>query len=64
MAKEYKDLVVGLDIGTAKVMAVVAEAPCQCFSPGENQMTSPGRISSMGPPHFCARPQPAVTMSV
>jgi cell division protein FtsA len=29
MAKEYKDLVVGLDIGTAKVMAVVAE-----FMPG------------------------------
>ena len=25
MAKEYKDLVIGLDIGTAKVMAVVAE---------------------------------------
>ena len=25
MAKEYKDLVVGLDIGTSKVMAVVAE---------------------------------------
>ena len=25
MAKEFKDLVVGLDIGTAKVMAVVAE---------------------------------------
>ena len=25
MAKELKDLVVGLDIGTAKVMAVVAE---------------------------------------
>nr|WP_253261884.1 cell division protein FtsA [Ramlibacter montanisoli] len=25
MAKDYKDLVVGLDIGTAKVMAVVAE---------------------------------------
>ena len=25
MAKEYKELVVGLDIGTAKVMAVVAE---------------------------------------
>ena len=25
MAKEYKDLVVGLDIGAAKVMAVVAE---------------------------------------
>ena len=26
MAKEYKDLIVGLDIGTAKVMVVVAEA--------------------------------------
>ena len=25
MAKEYKDLVVGLDIGTAKIMVVVAE---------------------------------------
>ena len=25
MAKEYKDLVVGVDIGTAKVMVVVAE---------------------------------------
>ncbi|KAI1692375.1 cell division protein FtsA [Ditylenchus destructor] len=25
MAKEYKDLVVGLGIGTAKIMAVVAE---------------------------------------
>ena len=25
MPKEYKDLVVGLDIGTAKIMAVVAE---------------------------------------
>jgi len=32
------------------VMAVVGAAPCQCFSPGENQMTSPGRISSMGRP--------------
>ena len=25
MAKEYKDLIVGLDIGTSKIMAVVAE---------------------------------------
>ena len=25
MAREYKDVIVGLDIGTAKVMAVVAE---------------------------------------
>jgi hypothetical protein len=32
------------------VSAVVGVAPCQCFSPGENQTTSPGRISSTGPP--------------
>src|SRR6266516_7905732 len=46
------------------VMAVVAVAPCQCFSPGENQITSPGRISSIGPPQRCTRPQPAVTIRV
>src|SRR2546426_5437211 len=46
------------------VMAVVAVAPCQCFSPGGNQITSPGRISSTGPPQRCARPQPAVTIRV
>src|SRR3954466_9034085 len=46
------------------VMAVAGAAPCQCFSPGANPTTSPGRISSTGPPHRCARPQPAVMMSV
>src|SRR6267143_1848538 len=46
------------------VMAVVAVAPCQGFSPGGNQITSPGRISSIGPPQRWARPLPAVTMSV
>src|SRR5881397_3362872 len=47
------------------VMAVVAVAPCQCFSPGGNQITSPGRISSIvPPPQRCTRPQPAVTISV
>src|SRR5437763_5244617 len=45
-------------------MAVVGVAPCQCFSPGGNQITSPGRISSTGPPQRCARPQPAVTIKV
>src|ERR1700733_12987005 len=45
-------------------MAVVGEAPCQCFSPGENQSTSPGRISSIGPPSRCAQPRPAVTIRV
>ena len=37
------------------VMAVVGEAPCQCFSPGGTQTTSPGRISSIGPPQRCAQ---------
>src|SRR5208283_2229252 len=36
----------------------------QWFSPGENQITSPGRISSTGPPQRCAQPQPAVTTRV
>src|ERR1700677_693721 len=46
------------------VIAVVGAAPCQCFSPGANQITSPGRISSIGPPHRCARPPPERTTSV
>src|SRR5712691_10697342 len=46
------------------VMAVVAVAPCPCFSPGGIQITSPARISSIGPPSRCARPQPAVTIRV
>src|SRR5215208_1898226 len=46
------------------VIAVVGDAPCQCFSPGSNQTTSPGRISSIGPPSRCARPRPKVTISV
>src|SRR4051794_2111552 len=46
------------------VIAVVGEAPCQCFSPGGNQITSPGRISSTGPPHRCAQPVPEITIRV
>src|SRR6516162_10129372 len=46
------------------VMDVARVAPCQCFSPGANQTTSPGRISSVGPPQRCAHPQPAMTMRV
>src|SRR6185312_3764594 len=46
------------------VIAVVAVAPCQCFSPGGNQTTSPGRISSTGPPQRCAQPQPSATINV
>src|SRR5215467_7308012 len=46
------------------VIAVVGVAPCQCFSLGENQTTSPGRISSIGPPSRCAHPRPDVTISV
>ena len=44
MAKEYKDLVVGLDIGTAKVMAVVAEV----LPGGELRVAGLGVASSHG----------------
>src|SRR5438094_2970507 len=43
---------------------LVGVAPCQCFSLGANQTTSPGRISSIGPPSRCAHPRPDVTISV
>src|SRR4029453_13483645 len=46
------------------VIAVVGVAPCQCFSLGPNQTTSPGRISSIGPPQRCAQPRPEVTINV
>src|SRR6266568_8741536 len=46
------------------VIAVVGDAPCQCFSLGANQTTSPGRISSTGPPSLCAQPNPDVTINV
>jgi cell division protein FtsA len=44
MAKEYKDLVVGLDIGTAKVMAVVAEV----LAGGELKLAGLGVAASNG----------------
>src|SRR5829696_58527 len=43
-------------------MAVVAEAPCQCFRPGGNQTMWPVRTSCLGPPHCCTQPSPDVTM--
>src|SRR6266496_6023532 len=46
------------------VIAAVGDAPCQCFSLGANQTTSPGRISSIGSPHRCAQPTPDVTINV
>src|SRR5881398_1000998 len=46
------------------VMAVVAVAPCQCFSFGGIHTTSPGRIDSTGPPQRCTKPLPAVTIRV
>src|SRR3954452_4640843 len=46
------------------VMALFGEAPCQCFSPGGIQTTSPGRISRIGPPLVCTRPTPEMTYSV
>ncbi len=38
------------------VTAVVAVAPCQCFTPGPIHTTSPGLISSTGPASRCTHP--------
>src|SRR5438477_12956069 len=46
------------------VIAVAGLAPCQCFSLGANQITSPGRISPTSPPQLCAHPSPNVTINV
>src|SRR3954451_13334892 len=46
------------------VIAVVGVAPCQCLCPGGHEITSPGRISSIGPPQHCVQPQPEVTINV
>lgn len=46
------------------VMAVVGVAPCQCFSAGANQTTSPGCTSSTAPPSRCTQPQPEVMIRV
>src|SRR5437763_10043781 len=46
------------------VIAVVGVAPCQCFSLGANQTTSPELISSIGPPSPWTHPAPAVTIKV
>ena len=44
MAREYKDVIVGLDIGTAKVMVVVAEV----MSSGELKLAGLGVAPSNG----------------
>ena len=44
MAKEYKDLVVGLDIGTSKIMAVVGEV----MPGGELRLAGLGMAPSHG----------------
>src|SRR5688572_30671560 len=43
------------------VMAVVAVALCPCFSPGGQEIISPGRMSFLGQPQHCTQPQPDVT---
>ena len=58
------DFVTQWDGALGRVMEVVGDAPCQCFSPGGHEITSPGRITLIDPPHLCTKPQPEVTMSV
>ena len=46
------------------VIAVVGDAPCQCFSPGSIHTTSPGADLLDWAAYRCTRPQPDVTISV
>src|ERR1700686_412123 len=46
------------------VMPLAGEPPCQCFSPGGIQTTSPDLISRTGPPLAWIRPTPEMTYSV
>src|SRR5437867_9070347 len=46
------------------VTAVVAVAPCQCFTPGGVHTTSPGLITCFSPPSCCTQPVPAVTIRI
>ena len=46
------------------VIELVSVAPCQCFTPGGVQMTSPGLIWIFSPPSCCTQPVPDVTISV
>ena len=50
--------------GVRCVIAASGEAPCQCLTPAGIQTTSPGRISSTGPPSCCTRPRPCWTIRV
>src|SRR5215204_5302928 len=45
-------------------MALAAVAPCQCFTPGGVQITSPGLISRFTPPSSCTHPVPDVTIRI
>src|SRR5579872_129375 len=46
------------------LIAVVGAAPCQCFFPGGQVTTSPGRSSCLGSPQHCVQPRPDVTIRV
>src|SRR5690349_6615351 len=46
------------------VIGVDGVAPCQRRWPGGQKITSPARISSIGPSSHCVHPQPAVTTRI
>jgi hypothetical protein len=43
---------------------LVVVAPCQCFTPGGHQTTSPGLITRFSPPSSCTHPVPDVTIRI
>ena len=46
------------------LILLVAVPPCQCFTPGGVQMTSPGLISRFSPPSSWTHPVPEVTIRI
>src|SRR5580704_17490007 len=46
------------------VIALASVAPCQCFLPGGQEITSPGRISSFDSPQHCVHPRPEMMINV
>src|SRR4051795_7171639 len=46
------------------LIKLVAVGPCQCFTPGGVQITSPGLISRFSPPSSCTQPVPDVTIRI
>jgi hypothetical protein len=55
---------VAYDYSQDRGLSVLPSWALRHASPGGNQITSPGRISSTGPPQHCTHPKPDVTINI